>query len=93
MSACGGTDRLIGMSMALNQHLAQRGEVFGSWQRADKKITKAIELAKKYQNPNSSLSAEYFQRPSSSHDLATNLTTIGHSLEFLTIVLSDAQRR
>ena len=71
MSACGETHWLIGMSMALNQHLAQCGEVLGSWHRTDEKITKAIELAKKYQHPDGSLSTKYFQRPSSSHDLAS----------------------
>ena len=36
--------------MALNQHLAQGGELKGVWQQADEKIKEAMDLARRYQN-------------------------------------------
>lgn len=90
-SACGGTHRLIGLAMALNQHLSQGGEVVGVWQRADEKIQEAIALARQYQNEDGSFSTNYFARAGRSRDLSTNLGTTGHVLEFLTIAMTDEQ--
>ena len=90
-SACGGTHRLIGLAMALNQHLAQGGEIVGVWQRADAKIQEAIALARQYQNEDGSFSTNYFARAGRSRDLSTNLGTTGHVLEFLTIAMTEEQ--
>ena len=90
-SACGGTHRLIGMSMALNQHLAQSGKIEGVWKLADSKIQDYIELARQFQNPDGSFSTKYFERPATSADLAKALSTTGHMVEFLSISLTDLQ--
>ena len=90
-SACGGTHRLIGMATALNHHVDQQFEVTGAWKQASEVIEQAKLDAKKYQNVDGSFSTNYFQRPGRSPDLAQNLGTTGHILEFLAIALQDEQ--
>ena len=92
-SACGGTHRLIGLTMALNRHLADGGQLEGVWQRADDVIQQAIQDARTYQNPDGSFSTHYLERPGSSPDLAQNLGATGHVLEFLTLAMTDDQLR
>ncbi|EAQ82290.1 hypothetical protein [Blastopirellula marina] len=91
--ACGGTHRLIGLSMALNRHTAQNGEMTPEWVAADERIQEAITKARDYQNPNGSLSSNYFGRPGSSPDLAEDIGTTGHTLEFLSLSLTEDQLR
>jgi len=90
-SACGGSHRLIGLAMALNRHLAQGGELKGAWQQADARIQQAIEDAHRFQNADGSFSTNYFARPGNSPDLAQNLGTTGHTLEFLTLAMTNEQ--
>ncbi|MFV1965844.1 MAG: ADP-ribosylation factor-directed GTPase activating protein isoform b [Pirellulaceae bacterium] len=90
-SACGGTHRLIGLTMSLNRHLQQGGQIEGVWQRADQVIQDAIGKARKLQNPDGSFSTNYLERPGRSPDLAKNLGTTGHLLEFLTLAMNDTQ--
>lgn len=88
-SACGGSHRLVGLTLALNRHLEQGGKIEGAWKLADDKIHEAVELARKYQNTNGSFSTHYFERPGTSPDLAESLGTTGHTLEFLVLALND----
>lgn len=90
-SACGGTHRVIGLTMALDRHLAAGGELTLPWSTAEQVIASAIENAQRYQNSDGSFSTRYFQGPGSSPDLAQNLGTTGHILEFLALALSDEQ--
>ncbi|MCC9606885.1 ADP-ribosylation factor-directed GTPase activating protein isoform b [Blastopirellula sp. JC732] len=89
--ACGGTHRLIGLSMALNRHTAQNGEMTPEWVAADDRIQEAIRKAREYQNPNGALSSNYFLRPGSSPDLAEDIGTTGHTLEFLSLSLTEEE--
>ena len=77
--------------MALNRHVEQGGEVTGVWQRADELIKASVENAKQYQNPDGSFSTNYFERPGQSRDLAQNLGTTGHIVEFLTLALTKEE--
>jgi hypothetical protein len=92
-AACGGSHRLSGLTMAVNQRLAEGKELSGGWKMADDFIRKHVELAKKYQNPDGSFSSNYFMRPGTAADLATGLSTTGHTLEFLTYALTDEELR
>jgi hypothetical protein len=93
-SPCGGTHRLIGMTIALNRFLDENeGDPTGGWQAAEENIHTAIELAKGYQNPDGTFSAEFFGRPSSTADVALKINTTGHTLEFLCYSLSGEQIR
>lgn len=89
--ACGGTHRLIGLSMALNRRKQVGLPIDGPWAAAEQLIQQSIEDARKFQNPNGALSVNYFARAGSSPDLAENLGTTGHTLEFLSISLDDQQ--
>ncbi len=89
--ACGGTHRLIGMTMALQQHVDRGGKVQRVWKTADERIKLAVENARKYQNEDGSFSSSYLIRPGRTPDLAQNLGTTGHVLEFLTLALSDEE--
>ena len=90
-SACGGTHRLIGLTTALDRHLADGGQLVGAWALADEVIGQAILDAQQYQNSDGSFSTRYFAGPGSSLDLAQNLGTTGHILEFLALALNDDQ--
>lgn len=89
--ACGGTHRLIGLAMALKRRKQSGLPIEGPWADAEALIQESITTARQYQNPNGALSVNYFQRPGSSPDLAENLGTTGHTLEFLSIALDDEQ--
>ncbi len=92
-SACGGTHRVIGLTMALNRHLAAGGQLAGGWALAKQVIEQAVTDARQYQNSDGSFSTRYFTSPGSSPDLAQNLGTTGHILEFLALSLNDQQLR
>lgn len=89
--ACGGTHRLIGLTMALNRHLDQGGKLQGAWKLADQRIRTAIQNARRFQNDDGSFSTNYLVRSGRSPDLAQNLGTTGHVLEFLTLALTVEQ--
>ncbi|MEK6247307.1 MAG: hypothetical protein N2C12_03960, partial [Planctomycetales bacterium] len=91
-SACGGTHRLIGMTMALDNHLEKGGEIRDGWKTAEEKIGGAIETAFAMQNlDDGSFSTNYFDRPGASPDLAKRIGTTGHTLEFLSLALDKDQ--
>jgi hypothetical protein len=92
-SACGGSHRLVGLTLAVNRHLTQGGKLEGAWKLADERIQQAIATAREYQNPDGSFSANYFQRPGIAPDLAQALGTTGHTLEFLVLALDEQQVR
>jgi hypothetical protein len=52
---------------------------------------RAITQARQYQNPNGSLSSNYFLRSGSAADLAEALGSSGHTLELLTLSLTDSE--
>jgi len=94
-SACGGTHRLIGMSMALNRYREKHpdAELTGGWKMADDVINEHVRLAEMYQQPSGAFSVNYFSRPANSRDLSTHMGSTGHTLEFLTFPLTEEQLR
>jgi len=90
-SACGGTHRLVGLTLALNRHLAKGGVLEGPWKAADDKIQESLRRAREWQNPDGSLSANYFSRPGHSPDLAQALGTTGHTLEFAVLATTSSE--
>jgi len=91
MSACGGSHRLIGMTMALESQRKRGGELTDAWLAAEDKIQGAIETAQRHQQPDGSFSTNYFARPGTSADLALRINTTGHTLEFLSLGLDKDQ--
>jgi hypothetical protein len=90
-SACGGTHRLIGMTMALGEYRRRGGKLEGGWSAANKKIEDAVTSARRFQQPDGSFSTHYFIRPGTSPDFALRINTTGHTLEFLALALDDEQ--
>lgn len=88
---CGGTHRLIGLTMALQRHVASGGEVIGPWKKAEVIIGEAIIEAKKHQNADGSFSSNYISRGGVTPDLAQRLGATGHVVEFLSLALTDEQ--
>lgn len=88
---CGGTHRLIGISMAINRHLKENSNGIntdgGVWQNASDILRSSAETARGYQNSDGSFSTNYFSRPGISSDNAQVLATTGHTLEFLALTL------
>ncbi len=91
--ACGGTHRLIGLTIALNNYRRQHpdGELTGGWLAAQKRINWAIAQARAFQQPNGAFSVGYFQRPANSANLDEHLGATGHTLEFLSFALPKEQ--
>lgn len=92
-SACGGTHRLYGLAMALNQHLRDGGKITGGWVAVDNTINKAAQAAKDYQQPDGNFSTSFFSRPGTSPDIATVMHATGHTFEFLCMALPDEELR
>ncbi|MDA0660997.1 MAG: ADP-ribosylation factor-directed GTPase activating protein isoform b [Planctomycetota bacterium] len=92
-SACGGTHRMVSLTMALNQHASQGGEITGSWAKVDEKIRACISRVKEYQQKNGAFSSNYFERPGVSADLAQMLGSTGHTFEFVALAVPDSEIR
>jgi len=84
-SVCGGTHRLIGIAMALNQRKNEGQPITGVWAEAAAVIQAAIQMAKQNQNPDGSYSVAYLHRPGWTRDMGETLGSTGHVLEFLAL--------
>lgn len=82
-SACGGTHRMTALAMAYNQRKAEGKPFDGVWKQLEKRINDCIAKAKEFQNPDGSLSTNYFARPGRSADLAVCMGSAGHVMEYL----------
>ncbi len=91
--ACGGTHRLIGLSIALNNYRARKpdAELTGGWEAARRRIEWAVDQAQANQSPNGAFSILFFARPSNSTNIDEHLAATGHILEFLTFALPKKQ--
>lgn len=90
-SPCGGSHRMVGLTMALNNRKAQGGAIEGVWQRLDDRVRELVARTKEYQHADGSLSSEHFRRPSRSPDIANALGAAGHVLEFVLVASDDEQ--
>jgi hypothetical protein len=82
-SACGGSHRMTALTMAFNRHVAAGKPVTGVWKKLEDRIHECIDKAHQFQNPDGSLSTNYFGRPGKSADLAVCMGSAGHVMEFL----------
>jgi hypothetical protein len=90
-SACGGTHRMYGLTTALNRFKAENehAELTGPWLATDEKIKSCIAKARKFQQPDGSLSTNFFERPATSAEIATRIHSTGHTLEFIVLASPD----
>jgi len=77
--------------MAYN-HRKEEGKPFdGVWKQLEEKIRGCVDKAKELQNPDGSLSSNYFARPGKSADLAVCMGSAGHVMEFLATALEKKE--
>ena len=92
-SACGGSHRLYGLTVAINRYLAATGlepdDLTGGWADAEDRIQEAIELARLYQQADGTFSTNFFERPSTSPDVFSKIGSTGHTFEFLAMALEQ----
>jgi hypothetical protein len=86
-SPCGGTHRMTALTMAYNRRKAEGKPFDGVWKNLNDRIRDCIAKAKEFQNPDGSLSSNYFTRPGKSADLAVCMGSAGHVMEFLATAL------
>jgi hypothetical protein len=86
-SPCGGTHRMTALTIAYNRHVAAGGKDEGIWKALRERIDECVADAHKYQNPDGSLSSNYFLRPGKSADVALSMGSAGHTMEFLATAL------
>ncbi|MFM9118117.1 MAG: ADP-ribosylation factor-directed GTPase activating protein isoform b, partial [Planctomycetota bacterium] len=92
-SACGGSHRMTGITMAVNARRRQQLPLQGVWQEASDRIHVCVEQAKSYRNADGSLSTNFFQRTGNSADIKDRLAATGHVLEFVVLASSDEELR
>jgi hypothetical protein len=90
-SPCGGTHRMTALTMVYNRHVEAGGKVEGVWEKLRERIDDCIKKSRQFQNPDGSLSANFFVRSGKATELANALHSAGHTLEFLTTAL-DKER-
>jgi hypothetical protein len=90
-AACGGSHRMVGITHAFNRHKASGHKIEGVWQRAEKLIEDCKEGCRQYQNPDGSLSSNFFRRPGQAAEVADRLHATGHQLEFLIVAMDDQE--
>ncbi|MDX1946319.1 MAG: hypothetical protein SFU86_13040 [Pirellulaceae bacterium] len=90
-AACGGTHRLTGLSYAVRKRELRKEPIEGQWKRAQKYIDDYHEYTFKLQNPNGSMSTEWFVVRADFGDIARRVQTTGHITEWLAFSLSKEQ--
>lgn len=88
---CGGNHGLFVLVRARDKYLAAGRPLRGVWLEADQKIQRYIQIARSLQNPDGSFSNEFYEGRGFSRDMNERFDTTGHTFEFLSIGLSDAQ--
>jgi hypothetical protein len=93
-AACGGTHRLFGITWCYFIHLRAGKDVgVGVWKKAKDKLDEAVEVAKKFQNPDGSFSANYFRGAGTTSDVEDRIGSSGHIFEWLATYLPDETLR
>ncbi len=93
-AACGGTHRLFGLSSSFI-YRAKRGQpIDGEFAVAQKYIRDYQRYTLyRLQNPDGSLSTDWFERPANASDIARKIQTTGHMLEWLVFSLPQDELR
>lgn len=86
-SPCGGMHRLMGLAHAVQFRKRHGGDINGGWKLADEKLQDSIEKIRRFQNRDGSFSTNHTQRPGTSADLSSMISSTGHTVEFLSFAL------
>jgi hypothetical protein len=88
LAPCGGTHGMFALACACNSYQAKYdGKLNGAWLAARQKLDKHIELARRLQNRDGSLSTEFFKSTGYSAEMGPRFKTSGHMLEWMMMAL------
>jgi hypothetical protein len=87
--ACGGTHRLMGLAYAVRKRQQHDLPIQGEFRRAQIYVNDYINYALRLQNPDGSLSTEWFTGRGAREDKDRRLQTTGHILEWLVFSVPD----
>lgn len=87
LAPCGGTHGMFALACACNSYQAKYGKLQGAWLAARQKLDKHIELARRMQNRDGSLSTEFFKTTGYSAQMGPRFKTSGHMLEWMMMAL------
>ncbi len=90
-SPCGGMHRLMGLSHAVQFRQRHQGEITGGWKLAEDKVVDSVDKIRRFQNNDGTFSTNHTERPGTSADLSTMISSTGHTLEFLSFALPREQ--
>ncbi|MDZ4852165.1 MAG: ADP-ribosylation factor-directed GTPase activating protein isoform b [Pirellulaceae bacterium] len=90
-SPCGGMHRLMGLAHAVEFQKRHGDEITGGWKLAEEKVLDSIRRIKEFQNRDGSFSTNHTDRPGTSADLSTVISSTGHTIEFLSFALPKEQ--
>ncbi|HET6425634.1 MAG TPA: hypothetical protein VFG20_18235, partial [Planctomycetaceae bacterium] len=88
---CGGNHGLFVLVRARDKYLADGRPLRGVWLEADQKIQRYVQIARSLQNQDGSFSSEFYEGRGHSRDMNERFNTTGHTFEFLSIGLTNAQ--
>jgi hypothetical protein len=94
-SACGGSHRLFGLAVMVNKYLRETGkrpdELTGGWKHANIKLQDAKQIARRFQQPDGTFSAHYFNRPGTTANVSDRIGTTGHTFEMVATAMSQEE--
>ena len=90
-SACGGNHGLFALACARNSYLQAGNPLRGVWLEAHMYLQQYVKIAQQWQNPDGSFSSQWYKSPAHSDSVARRLSTTGHCLEFLLVVLPQSE--
>lgn len=87
-AACGGTHRLMGLTYAIRKRQREGLPIDGEFYRAALYLNDFIEYAWPLQNPDGSMSTNWFESRGNDNDVDKKVRTTGHILEWLVFALN-----
>ena len=89
--ACGGTHGLFALASARNAYLQSGRRLRGPWLMGHEKVSRYVEFTRRLQNPDGSLSHNYYKGREHTRDLVARTGSSGHTLEFLMMALPQKE--
>ncbi|MEM1061043.1 MAG: hypothetical protein AAGJ97_01820, partial [Planctomycetota bacterium] len=91
--ACGGNHGLFALVTARAARVRSGKPFYGVWRQTHQFIGQHFKLAEKLQNPDGSLSSNYYKGREQTDDPSKRVSTSGHTLEFLAAAATKEQLR
>ena len=90
-SPCGGTHRMAGITRAVRAKQRLGLPDSPTWLQAQALVDRCLAQAQAQRSATGGLSSQYFERPGVSSDLAAELASSGHLLEFIALAAPQEQ--